>query len=138
MARKKVAPLPFLDREPTLPEYTKLVGSAMSEAQFQAQVLHALQARGWWTFTVPRNVWKCWNCGRYLKKATHAGWPDVFAMKGNRSFFLELKDAKYKPTKEQLDVHAKLREAGHTVYVLRSTEWDRFLAIMEGDEPCQD
>lgn len=87
-----------------------MTAPAMTEAEWQAQVVELAHVLGWHHLHVRRSIGK----GRKWTTATNVvGWPDLLLWKAGAGFVaLELKVGRNKPTDEQLAVLAQLEDAG--------------------------
>lgn len=86
----------------------------ITEAQHQRQVEGILTAYGWQWWHAPAN--RPVN-GRVQN--VRAGWPDLFAVRGNRALAAELKTETGRTTPAQDECLAGLAQAGIETYVWR-------------------
>lgn len=123
-----------LEREPTLPEFQRMVLRSLSEAQFQQQAVLAAQLRGWWVYAPPKNARKCYRCGNVIKTPSNPGWPDLFLLHAERQKVLVIELKKKdggRLSDEQKAVHARFAACGLPVITLYTTEWDRLIQLLE-------
>jgi hypothetical protein len=96
------------------PEPLSAVYEAMSEREFQADVVQGLEQRGWWVFVVPD------------MRRTRAGLPDILAIHPDWDFMLalELKSQGGRVRSEQREMLAIMhRIPGIYAAVVRPSEW---------------
>lgn len=97
---------------------------AVSEKEWQAQVIDLADKLGWTHLHVRRSIGK----GRRWTTATNLdGWPDLTLIRptpehDGEIVFVELKSETGKVEPEQEAVHDLLRRAGHDVYVWRPSD----------------
>jgi hypothetical protein len=60
------------------------------------------------------------------------GWPDLCIVGRNRIIFAELKAAKGRPTREQMEWINYLRDNGQEAHVWRPDDWDRIMETLTG------
>lgn len=86
--------------------------AAMSESDFQAQVIAYAEALGWHVYHTQDS------------RRSNPGWPDLAMVRGHRLILWELKTEKGRVTPEQRDYIARLRDV-KTVYagIRRPSDW---------------
>lgn len=105
---------------------------AISEADFQAQVIELAHWLGWEHMHVRRSIGK----GRKWTTATNVvGWPDLTLWHHRHGFvFAELKAENGRATAEQVAVLGSLQAAGAVAVVWRPSDLDgSVLRILRGD-----
>lgn len=100
---------------------------AISETEWQAQVIELAHDLGWAHMHVRRSIGKgrAWTTATNLK-----GWPDLTLIRpapasDGEIIFAELKTEKGDFKDGQREVHELLRRAGHEVYVWRPSDLDK-------------
>lgn len=92
--------------------------SRTPEWLIERQIVLALERRGALVVKIPNEaLWK--------RRVRHTlrGFPDLIAiLPGGQVVFFEVKTQRGRPTRYQEDTHARIRELGHRVYVVRSPE----------------
>jgi len=92
-----------------------------AEAKLHAQILEECRRRGWRHF----------HGSTAHRTHRTPGEPDfVIAADGGRTFYVEAKTRRTKPTTDQLAIHAHLRKLGHRIAVVRS--FTDFLNVLAG------
>lgn len=94
-----------------------ILDHAISERQFQQQVIELAQWLGYWV----------WHDEDSRKNAR--GLPDLILVK-DRTIFAELKKERGKVRPAQIDVMQRLREAGAEVYLWRPSDWPEIEAVL--------
>ena len=107
----------------SLAEYQAQVWRAMSEAQFQAQVMALAKQQGW------AHIYHTHDSRR-----SQAGYPDLHMLRGERSLFAELKRMGRKPTPAQDSWLSALREAGHEAYSWRPCDMPEIERVLGGTQ----
>lgn len=97
----------------------------VTERQFQAQVEGILTAYGWRWFHAPAN--RPVN-GRIQN--VRAGWPDLFAIRGDRAIAVELKTETGRTTPDQDAWLAELAVTGVECYVWRPRDLETARRIL--------
>jgi hypothetical protein len=86
---------------------------AVTEAQFQSQVLHLARLYGW----LPYHT--------YDSRRSHPGWPDLVLLRPPRLLFIELKAERGRLRPEQRRWLGDLAACGHEVAVFRPDDLQR-------------
>jgi hypothetical protein len=111
-------------------EALKLLHADVTERQWQEEV-EALLREGGWAYIHLRDS----------RRQRATGWPDLFAVKGDKAIAIELKTERGRITPEQARWLALLRAAGISTYVWRPTQVDEVRRSLLGDwtpgEACQ-
>ena len=88
----------------------------MTEKQFQDKVRLKLSRLGYMPFRV--NVGKVkMHDGRYFNTGLPKGFSDLMVLKEGRTYFIELKVGKNKPSKEQLNFIEQMKKNGFSAGV---------------------
>lgn len=106
-----------------------LSATALSEAEFQAQLLELAHLLGWRHNFTRRSIGK----GRKWTTATSCiGWPDLtlWSERRHRLVLAELKSDTGRVTTEQQEVLASLRTAGVEAYLWRPGDWDEIERVL--------
>ena len=102
-----------------------------SEHDLMNDIRHTLERLGYIVFRA--NVGKVRTPdGRWFDTGLPKGFPDLFACKGGKTYFIEVKVKPNKPTPEQLMFIENIRLKGFTAGVVYSVEE----AVMLVNEPC--
>lgn len=100
-----------------------------TEAHFQERVQRLLADHGWAWMHVPRSMvkggWRTQITGPLGK-----GWPDLFAVRGSRAVWLELKKQTGVLDADQRRVHALLVQVA-PVHVFRPSQWDELVSLLQ-------
>lgn len=91
---------------------------AMTEKEWQKQVVDLARALGWRTY----HPW--------LSIRSERGWPDLALFKPGRFLLAELKRETGDVSPAQESMIADLRAAGVTVYVWRPSDWDEVVEVL--------
>lgn len=91
---------------------------AITEKQFQAQVMQLAKLRGW----------NCYHTHDSRKSA--AGFPDLVLVR-RKVLYAELKSEKGELSPEQERWIAALLEAGQEVYLWRPSDWPEIMKVLE-------
>lgn len=91
---------------------TTLRAVALTEKQFQGQVVELAKIRHWDVYHAQ------------LAKWSEKGWPDLTLMRPPRLVFAELKSEKGKTTERQRYWLEHLEQCGIEVYLWRPSDWD--------------
>lgn len=91
----------------------------ISEKEFQNTVTGALDLFGWMWYHNPDS------------RRCNAGFPDIIAVKGNVMLALELKRETGRATVEQYKWLDALKAAGARSYVVRPSNWEMLLKIIQ-------
>ncbi len=105
---------------------------ALSEAQFQFQVLEAARLHGWHAAHFRRVRVQRRNGSVYYETPVAAdgtGWPDLVLVK-HRVLFVELKTNVGRLRPEQVQWLDRLTAAGQTVLLWRPRDWDEVVRIL--------
>ena len=94
---------------------------AISERDFQAQVLSLAKLHGW--TAVHFRPARTSNGWRTPIQGDGKGFPDLILCRGPHLLFVELKTDRGKPTAEQTAWLNRLRAAGQTACVWRPRDW---------------
>ncbi|ALY09546.1 hypothetical protein SALGADO_19 [Arthrobacter phage Salgado] len=98
----------------------------ITEAAWQSKVQQLLTVYGWRWFHAPNNRP---GRGGYVQNIK-AGYPDITAVRGNRTIYAELKTETGKTTEDQDAWLEDLANAGHETYVWRPRDIDDVIAIL--------
>jgi Holliday junction resolvase len=102
---------------------------AVSEAQFTRQVLTLLGLLGWRAVhhrpARTRDGWRTAVAG-----SGAVGWPDIFAVRGDRALAVELKAAHGTLQHEQREWLVALAAAGIEVYVWKPSDWSEIEQVL--------
>ena len=96
-----------------------------TEESFQQQVEELAELLGWWTFHV------------YNSRKSKPGWPDLSCFsetQKGRALFIELKKETGIVSISQRICLARLVAAGQEAGVIRPSDWDRLVRVLQGDE----
>jgi hypothetical protein len=106
---------------------------ALTEEEFQQQVVQAAHLLGWQHLHVRRTIGR----GRKWTTSTNVkGWPDLFLWHPKRGFLaLELKVRPNKATPEQVDVLTSLAAAGAAIAVVYPEHWSIVQDLLCGKTP---
>jgi hypothetical protein len=96
--------------------------ASLPERQWQEAVEELLREGGWAYIHL-----------RDSRRQRATGWPDLFAVKGDKAIAIELKTMRGRVTPEQSRWLALLREAGISTYVWRPTQFDEVRRALLGD-----
>lgn len=105
---------------------------ALTEKEFQKQVLAYAALRGWKTAHFGNTV-KIVRRGadyRTIADRGAAGFPDLVILRPPRLLFAELKAEKGRLTKEQADWLAGLGESGQEVHCWRPSDWETIEQVL--------
>ena len=96
----------------------------MKEKELVAAVLGLLEQRGWRAIhQLPAVVGQRGHMLTAYQGPGAKGWPDIFAVRGDRAIAMELKAGRNKPSAEQLAWLADLRAAGIETYIVYDVDW---------------
>jgi hypothetical protein len=96
--------------------------ASLPEHAWQDEVEHLLREGGWAYIHL-----------RDSRRQRATGWPDLFAVKGDKAIAIELKTERGRIKPEQARWLALLREAGISTYVWRPTQFDEVRRALLGD-----
>lgn len=99
---------------------------SIAEAELQRTVQAMLTATGWLWYHAPDN--RPGRAGHVQN--VKAGFPDLIAVRGARTIFLELKRETGTTTPEQKTWIAALLAAGHEVHVIRPSDIENLAHIL--------
>ncbi len=107
---------------------------AMSEKEFQAQVIQLAKLHGWKVAHF-RSVRVLAASGKIIWQTPVAadgkGWPDTFMVRGERAIAPELKVLPNKPTPDQLEWLAALNAAGIYAPVWYPSDWPEIVKELD-------
>lgn len=107
---------------------------ALTEAEWQTQVVDLLHIHGWTHLHVRRSIGRRGGKAGWQTTTNIAGWPDLFAWHPEHGFAaLELKSERGRATVDQRAVLASLAEAGAVTLVARPSDLDDVIAVLRGD-----
>lgn len=97
----------------------------MSEASFQAKVLHLAHLFGWRTYHT------------HDSRRSNPGWPDVALWHPRRGQFVlaELKAQKGRVSPAQVTTLAELQQCGVDAYLWRPSDWPEIQALLTKGRP---
>ena len=105
------------------------------ERDFQLELIRLARLFNWQVFYIPDWFYRLAMAS--LQRARRAdrdwpdkGFPDLVLLKPPRLIFVECKAGRAKPSEDQLIWHAKLREAGQTVYVWNEQDMDTAISVL--------
>lgn len=104
--------------------------TAISEADFQTQIVEYAQLAGWQTMHVRRSIKGA--DGGWVTATSIKGWPDLVLWGHGRVLFRELKTDRGRLTAAQAEVIASLSEAGADAGVWRPSDWDLAVSELHG------
>jgi hypothetical protein len=90
-----------------------------SEASFQATVKEAAETFGWLCIHFPAML------------ANPSGWPDLLCFRDGQCRVMELKAERGKLGLKQIEMIGRLAAVGVDVLVLRPSDWELIMAILE-------
>lgn len=92
----------------------------ISEKSFQdGQVIPLLELHGWLVYHT------------HDSRRSQAGFPDLVAVRGERTIFAELKSETGQPTAEQYEWLVTLHQAGNEVYLWRPSDFEEIEKIVK-------
>lgn len=98
-----------------------------SESDVQSAIIDALRKFGWMVVRINSGSFR--EKERYIKtyhifgsSTPNAGFPDLLAMKNERTLFLEVKNSKGKVTDAQQEFRSMAADYGVTTHVVRSVD----------------
>ena len=96
----------------------------MKESIIQQQICDYLSAVGVFYFSIPNEHYNISHGQRVTlhKMGMLSGIPDICILANNTCYFLEVKNEKGKPSKQQLIIHKALTDKGYKVAIVRSVE----------------
>lgn len=108
-----------------------LLGTEMTEAEWQAQVLDFAHLAGWRVAHFrPAGTEKGW---RTPVAADGAGFPDLVLVRGRRLIFVELKSETGKLRSEQEDWLAALDKSDAEVHIWRPSDFEEMISTLQRD-----
>ena len=125
MKRRPLAQAPLDGRD-----FRRLMDGRLSEAAWQKQVEHALDAFGWWWMHVPPNVIVCEFTGRRHYRGIRKGVPDIWAIRPPYMLWLELKTESGARRPEQDQVMDKIRACDLLAMPARPRDREQVLALL--------
>jgi Holliday junction resolvase len=107
---------------------------ALSEKMIQQQIMNYLEATGWYVMRMNSGKYAVGEGvnSRYIR-GHKAGTPDIFALKGGKPLFVEVKREGKKPTALQERVMEELRAHGARCIVAHSL--DELITELEVEDP---
>lgn len=93
----------------------------MSEHNFQNYVRKELSKLGYITFRINVGAFFTKD-GRYIPSSLPRGFSDLVALKDGKTYFIELKKGKNKPSKEQLNFIEQMKKNGFNAGVAWNLE----------------
>lgn len=82
----------------------------MSEARIQSRIIKNLERSGWLV--------------NKIIQSTKNGWPDLEAIRGGKTVYIEVKDIGEKPDPLQLVRHRQIKEHGGDVYLTSDKDFN--------------
>lgn len=101
----------------------------ITEAAFQAQVLHYAALRNWRTAHFRTSLDARGNYQTAVA-GDGAGWPDLFCVRGDRAVAIELKAEKGRVRPNQKEWLDALQAAGVEAHVFRPRDWDQLQEVL--------
>jgi hypothetical protein len=96
----------------------RLLAPALSEREWQWQVVRLARLRGWATYHT------------FDSRRSDPGYPDLTLCRGSRLVFAELKTDRGRLRPEQVAWLSRLRAAGAEVHVWKPRDWDTVMEVL--------
>lgn len=93
----------------------------MTESTIQRNIKLYLTRQGFEVFRINVGKFKL-NDGRWFSTGAPVGFSDLFAIKEGKAYFFEVKTAKGKASREQLNFLDQMRKKGCMAEIVRSVE----------------